>query len=110
VERWKTKRKRKKINVIITAPKKTEISFATMNRINDILFRKDDGFLQVFTTYEVVDNFEKDSVKNVNKMWLMDKVLEGRFDILIVVGYAPHMGLVKAAEAENIDIVLFKEA
>lgn len=95
------------MNIAITAPKYVEISFATMNRIRDILMRNDDGFQQIFTTYEVVHNFH--IVKNVNKVWLVEKVREGRLDMLIVVGYDRDMPIIQAAEEAGIDVVLFRE-
>jgi len=95
------------MNVAITSTKKVKISFAVMNRINDMLIRNDDGFLQIFTTYEVAENFPKSKV--MPKQWLIDKIEEGRFDMLIVVGYTRLMPMIDAAELQGIDIVLFKE-
>lgn len=97
------------MNVIITAPHHTSISFATMNRIRDIVMRMDDGFQQIYTTYEVHENFNPEKVRNLPKSWLIEKINEGRFDILIVVGYSRPMALIDAAEAKGIDVVLFKE-
>jgi hypothetical protein len=98
------------MNIIITAPKHTPISFATMNRIRDIVMRVDDDFQQIYTTYEVTDNFNPNKVRNMPKQWLIDKIEEGRFDMLIVVGYTRPMSIIEAAEKQGIDVVLFKES
>jgi hypothetical protein len=98
------------MNIILTAPRHTDISFATMNRIRDIVMRTEDGFQQIYTTYEVTDNFDPNKVRNMPKQWLVDKIEEGRFDMLIVVGYTRPMSLIDAAEAKGIDVVLFKES
>jgi hypothetical protein len=97
------------MNIIITAPHHTDISFATMNRIRDIVMRVDDNFQQIFTTYEVADNFDPLKVKNMPKQWLIDKIKEDRFDMLIVVGYSRPMSIIDAAEEQGIDVILFKE-
>ena len=98
------------MNVIITAPKHTDISFATMNRINDILFRKSNNSKNtIYTTYEVYDAFNPKQVVNMPKSWLVNEVNAGRVDILLVVGYSRPMTLIDAAESMGIDVVLFKE-
>ena len=80
-----------------------------MNRIRDILMRLDDGFQQIYTTYEVADCFNPNKIKNMPKSWLIEKINEGRFDMLIVVGYSRPMSIIDAAENKGIDVMLFKE-
>jgi hypothetical protein len=95
------------MNIAITAPKRNTISFATMNRIKDVLFRNDDGKLRIYTTYEVHNDFP--NALNLPKGAMIDRILDGELDMLIVVGYHRRMSLIDVAEEKNIDVVLFKE-
>lgn len=94
------------MNILITAPRHTDISFATMNRIKDIVMRK--GPANIFSTYETWDSIP--DATNLPKSWAIEMVGDGRLDMLIVVGYDRAMSVIDAAETAGIDVVLFKEA
>jgi len=93
-----------KTNVIVTASKLTDISFATMNQIKALLKGRN---YNLYTTYETYHNFAE--AVNVPKFWLTEKIKQGVFHTLIVVGHDRPMSIIDAAEENELEVILFKE-